>query len=68
MTIRGRSAVVRVAHSINGDECLLVGAFKAVVSEDPELLANGGTVLSREEQETWFAVQRWLREQARGPV
>ena len=47
---------------------LVAGAVKAVVSEDPELLANGGTVLSREEQETWLAVQRWLREQARGPV
>jgi hypothetical protein len=47
---------------------LVAGAVKAVVSEDPELLANGGTVLSREEQETWFAVQRWLREQARGLV
>ncbi|PSR23399.1 MAG: hypothetical protein C7B45_03560 [Sulfobacillus acidophilus] len=47
---------------------LAAGAIKAVVSDDPELLANGGTVLSREEQDAWATVRRWLQERATGTV
>jgi hypothetical protein len=45
---------------------LVAGAVKAAVPDDQELLRNGGTVLSREEQTAWFAVQHWLQEQAVG--
>ena len=43
---------------------LVAGAVKAAAPDDPELWRNGGTVLSREEQAAWTAVQRWLQEHA----
>ena len=47
---------------------LVAGAVKAAVPDDSELLRNGGTVLSREEQAAWSAVQHWLHEQAVGTI
>ncbi len=47
---------------------LIASAVKAAVPDDPELLRNGGTVLSREEQAAWTVVQRWLHDQATGSV
>ncbi len=47
---------------------LIASAVKAAVPDDPELLRNGGTVLSREEQAAWTIVQRWLHDQATGSV
>jgi hypothetical protein len=43
---------------------LVAEAVKAAAPDDPELWRNGGTVLSREEQAAWTAVQRWLHDQA----
>ncbi len=60
--MRAKSSAHVVSHVIT----LLAQAVKAVVSDDPELLVNGGTVLSRDEQAAWAAVQRWLHDQATG--
>lgn len=43
---------------------LVAEAVKRAIPDDPELWRNGGTVLSREEQAAWTAVQRWLHDQA----
>ena len=45
---------------------LVADAVQAAAPDDPELWRNGGTVLSREEQAAWTAVQRWLQEHAGG--
>jgi len=44
---------------------LVAQAVQAAVPDAPELFRNGGTVLSREEQAAWAAVQHWLQEEAR---
>lgn len=43
---------------------LVAAVIKAAVPDDPELLRNGGTVLSREEQAAWSALVRELRRRA----
>ena len=43
---------------------LVAGAVKASIPDDPELLRNGGTILSREEQEAWHGLARDLRARA----
>ena len=43
---------------------LVASAVKAAIADDPELYRNGGTVLSREEQEAWQAIVRALRQRA----
>ena len=45
---------------------LVAKAVQAAVPDAPDLFRNGGTVLSREEQAAWAAVQHWLQEEARG--
>jgi hypothetical protein len=41
---------------------LVAEAVKAAIADDPELLRNGGTVLSLEEQTAWSRIRRWLQE------
>jgi len=45
---------------------LVAGAVKAAIADDPELLRNGGTVLSREEQDAWTALAQELKQRAAG--
>lgn len=46
---------------------LMAGAVKASIPDDPELLRNGGTILSREEQKAWHGLERDLRARANPP-
>ncbi len=62
--IRAKSTAQVVSEVVT----LIASAVKAAVPDDPELLRNGGTVLSREEQAAWTVVQRWLHDQATGSV
>ncbi len=50
------------AHVVSEVITLVAAVVKAAVPDDPELLRNGGTVLSREEQAAWTVVQRWLHD------
>lgn len=45
---------------------LVAGAVKAAIADNPELLRNGGTVLSLEEQTAWSRIRRWLQEGEQG--
>jgi hypothetical protein len=55
--MRAKSSAHVVADVIQ----LVAGAVKAAIPDNPELLRNGGTVLSREEQAAWVALVRDLR-------
>ncbi len=56
------------AHVVANVITLVAGAVKAAIPDAPELWRNGGTVLSREEQDALAIVQRWLHNQATGSV